>query len=362
MTIRTQRSQRLDLRRVWHARRDSNPNLLIRRSVQGVQPVLRNPYQQVRVHRTSGDDSWVRCWRRERVANAEAGMNTVERRVRAMINPWSTALTRWWCHSAARLALTGHGAPRGRGRDVPRPTPADAPADGMPQAVWIEALTQADVASAVALAVRVLRVKPGDRGQQFASDVTDELRQMSVAKADGQVVGYGRVIELASDQAGPGTPAGCYLSGVLVDPSWRGRGIAAALTRARLRWAFARTDSVLCRRSGQCRLASSSRGSRISGTQALRERQVRSWRGRAVAAGEEQAPYGPGRLEAQPHWQLGAGPSRVESWLRPRQQCWQHYRPRVRPVAAGDWSMARPSGVHRVSVCESRQGCFSAVR
>jgi GNAT superfamily N-acetyltransferase len=30
----------------------------------------------------------------------------------------------------------------------------------------------------------------------------------------------------------------------LVDPPWRGRGIATALTRARLRWAFARTDTV----------------------------------------------------------------------------------------------------------------------
>src|SRR5580693_1889628 len=92
-----------------------------------------------------------RCWR-VRGVNAEVRMNTVERRVRAMINPWSTALTRWWCHSAARFALTGYGAPRGRGHDVPRPTPPDVAADGMPQAVRIEALTQADVASAVALA------------------------------------------------------------------------------------------------------------------------------------------------------------------------------------------------------------------
>jgi aminoglycoside 6'-N-acetyltransferase I len=176
--------------------------------------------------------------------NAEVRMNTVERRVRAMINPWSTALTRWWCHSAARFALTGYGAPRGRGHDVPRPTPAVAPADGMPQAVRIEPLTQADVAFAVELAVRVLRVEPGDRSQQFASDITDELRQMFVAKANGQVVGYGRVIELATGEAGPGTPAGCYLGGVLVDPAWRDRGIATALTRARLRWALARTDTV----------------------------------------------------------------------------------------------------------------------
>ena len=110
--------------------------------------------------------------------------------------------------------------------------------------VRIEPLTEADVASAVELAVRVLRVKPGDLGEQFASDITDDLRQMFVAKANGQVVVYGRVIELAADEAGPGTPAGCYLSGVLVDPAWRRRGIATELTRARLRWAFARTDTV----------------------------------------------------------------------------------------------------------------------
>lgn len=42
----------------------------------------------------------------------------------------------------------------------------------------------------------------------------------------------------------PGTPAGYYLSGVLVDPAWRRRGIATELTQARLRWAFARTDKV----------------------------------------------------------------------------------------------------------------------
>ena len=108
----------------------------------------------------------------------------------------------------------------------------------------IEPLTEADVAPAVELAVRVLRVKPGDRGDQFASDIADELRQAFVAKANGQVVGYGRVMELPEGAAGPGTPAGCYLSGVLVDPVWRGRGIATALTRARLRWAFAHTDTV----------------------------------------------------------------------------------------------------------------------
>ena len=110
--------------------------------------------------------------------------------------------------------------------------------------VRVEPLTKADVAAAAGLAVRVLRVKPGDRAEQFAADITGERRQMFVAKADGRVVAYGRVLDLAAAEAAPGTPAGYYLSGVLVDPMWRGRGIATALTRARLRWAFARTGTV----------------------------------------------------------------------------------------------------------------------
>lgn len=36
-------------------------------------------------------------------------MNGIERRVRAAVNPVSTAATRWWCHSAMRHMLTGHG-------------------------------------------------------------------------------------------------------------------------------------------------------------------------------------------------------------------------------------------------------------
>lgn len=111
-------------------------------------------------------------------------------------------------------------------------------------AVQIEPLTKTDVAPTAELAARVLRVKPGDRGEQFAADITGQHRQMFVAKASGQVVAYGRILQLAAEEAGPGTPAGYYLSGVLVDPAWRGRGIATALTVARLRWAFTRTDTV----------------------------------------------------------------------------------------------------------------------
>jgi hypothetical protein len=36
-------------------------------------------------------------------------MNRIRRRVSAVVNPISTAVTRWWCHSSLRRGLTGHG-------------------------------------------------------------------------------------------------------------------------------------------------------------------------------------------------------------------------------------------------------------
>ena len=36
-------------------------------------------------------------------------MSRIGRRVRAEVNPVSTAATRWWCHSALRHMLTGYG-------------------------------------------------------------------------------------------------------------------------------------------------------------------------------------------------------------------------------------------------------------
>jgi predicted N-acetyltransferase YhbS len=118
-------------------------------------------------------------------------------------------------------------------------------AGGTPESpVQIEPLRVDDVASAVELVTRVQRVDPEDRGEQFASDITDHSRQMFVAKANGHVIGYGRVAELAAGEAAPGTPAGWYLSGVRVALSWRPHPITTALTRARLRWVFARTDEA----------------------------------------------------------------------------------------------------------------------
>ena len=47
-------------------------------------------------------------------------MNPIGRRVRAAVNPVSTAVTRWWCLSAMRHLLTGYGPAAKRRRFVRR--------------------------------------------------------------------------------------------------------------------------------------------------------------------------------------------------------------------------------------------------
>jgi hypothetical protein len=53
-------------------------------------------------------------------AQAGGRVSEIGRRVRAAINPVSTAATRWWCHSAMRHMLTGYG-PAARQRRSIRP-------------------------------------------------------------------------------------------------------------------------------------------------------------------------------------------------------------------------------------------------
>jgi hypothetical protein len=67
-------------------------------------------------------------------------MNRLWRQVRALVNPVSTAATRWWCHSAMRHRLTGYGPTAGQRRSLKRATPAIRP--GAPAAGFIPAAEQ----------------------------------------------------------------------------------------------------------------------------------------------------------------------------------------------------------------------------
>lgn len=50
-------------------------------------------------------------------------MNRIRRRVGAAVNPASTAVTTWWCHSALRHMLTGHGPTARQRRLIRHGTP-----------------------------------------------------------------------------------------------------------------------------------------------------------------------------------------------------------------------------------------------
>ena len=67
-----------------------------------------------------------------------------------------------------------------------------------------------------------------------------------VAEVGSRVVGFGKAARFspAADAPANSAPAGWYLSGVVVSPVWRRRGIAAQLTRARLSWIATRSDKA----------------------------------------------------------------------------------------------------------------------
>lgn len=69
----------------------------------------------------------------------------------------------------------------------------------------------------------------------FTNNLGRDDRHVTVAEAATGLVGYGRTgwFEPAADAPADIAPAGWYLTGLRVDPDWRRRGIARALTEER---------------------------------------------------------------------------------------------------------------------------------
>jgi ribosomal protein S18 acetylase RimI-like enzyme len=63
-------------------------------------------------------------------------------------------------------------------------------------------------------------------------------RALLVAEVDGSIVGFGKVQyrEGKTPMSEGGLPEGWYLTGIVVDPRFRRRGIGTRLTAARMRW------------------------------------------------------------------------------------------------------------------------------
>jgi ribosomal protein S18 acetylase RimI-like enzyme len=69
--------------------------------------------------------------------------------------------------------------------------------------------------------------------------IGDQERFIVVAEVAGAVVGWAKTHRYARPDGA--APAGHYLGGVTVSPAWRRRGVATALTEARMCWIADRT-------------------------------------------------------------------------------------------------------------------------
>ena len=99
-------------------------------------------------------------------------MNDFERRVRELINPWSTKFTQWWCNSGIRSTLMKR--PAGTG-DLRR----QASAQAQRAATAVKDMRDSDTAKKAATAVKDLR--DSDTAKKAATAVKD-LRDSDTAK------------------------------------------------------------------------------------------------------------------------------------------------------------------------------------
>jgi ribosomal protein S18 acetylase RimI-like enzyme len=117
-----------------------------------------------------------------------------------------------------------------------------APERSGPVEIEVRQAEQGDIEACVALAVE-RDGGPAERWRsRFLTCLSGADRALFVARVDGDFAGYGRLEWLAPDDGG--APPGWYLVGVIVRTPWRRRGVATALTQARLDWAWQRTHEV----------------------------------------------------------------------------------------------------------------------
>ena len=121
------------------------------------------------------------------------------------------------------------------------------------EAVGIRAAAADDLPLLAQLAVAENRRSPSDGRAStslaywrdlFLDNLGRDDRHVTVAEAGTDLVGYARTGWFEPEPTAPPNtaPAGWYLMGLSVDPDWRRRGIARALTQERLDWVAARAD------------------------------------------------------------------------------------------------------------------------
>lgn len=124
--------------------------------------------------------------------------------------------------------------------------PSDGTALGPPSDLTVDRATDRDVAGCVALAGLVADGTDEAWAALFRRDIGHADRFLAVARTGGDLVGYGRTAWFEPDEDAPpnAAPAGYYLVGLVVEPAWRRRGIARAITAARLTWVAGRATEA----------------------------------------------------------------------------------------------------------------------
>ena len=121
------------------------------------------------------------------------------------------------------------------------PEKGGAPPLGAADGLVIRPAERADLSQLAAIAAQ--------REREPAADWLATFQRLLAATADGQslllvaalgetTAGYGKTAHFTPPADSPSNvaPAGFYLTGLIVDPAYRRRGLGLALTRARLDW------------------------------------------------------------------------------------------------------------------------------
>jgi GNAT superfamily N-acetyltransferase len=115
-----------------------------------------------------------------------------------------------------------------------------------PAGFTIREATAQDIDGCVVLSALVSDGSSADWAELFRRNIKHRDRHLVVAQAGDELIAYGRAAWFEPDPAAPSNaaPAGYYLIGLVVDPSWRRRGVASAIISARLTWVAQRASEA----------------------------------------------------------------------------------------------------------------------
>lgn len=107
-----------------------------------------------------------------------------------------------------------------------------------PADLLVRPAAPADIVPCVRLVLEAGGGEPDRWSRSLSRDLAAAKRLLVVATVAGEVVGYGRAARFVVPAGSPANcaPSGWYLLGLRVAPASRRRGIALALTTARLEW------------------------------------------------------------------------------------------------------------------------------